>query len=256
MICAGCVSALKEPPPIPGSAGDRLSETDAAMDADSRRAEELWAVRNLQAVREAATLWAEAAAARRDPVPAILDLARARVWLAGHEPEAAARREAATGAVHAGQWCRQLRPGSPACAYWLGAALGVQARERRATALDALPRIVGLFREARRGDPSLDRAGPDRALALLYVRAPGWPSGPGDPDLGLEHAGLAVDREPGYPPNRLCLAEAMLAVDDLEGSRENYTVALSLSLEWAERGEPDAREWLEEARKGLERLED
>jgi hypothetical protein len=192
--------------------------------------------------------------ARTGPVDRVVALARMRIWLAGHEADPQARREAATGAVHAGQWCMQIRPDSAECTYWLGAALGIQARERRSTAMDALPRIIDLFMEARAEDPSLDRGGPDRALALLYVRAPGWPTGPGDPDLGLEHAEMASALEPEYPPNVLCLAEALHAVERYEGSREAYENALVLASEWVKRGQPDAGEWVEEAQRGLQRI--
>jgi len=194
------------------------------------------------------------AAGIEDQVEEIISLARERIWLSGHDPDPEARREAATGAVHAGQWCRSLRPDDPECAYWLGAALGVQARERRGTALDALPLIVELFMEAREGAPLMDRAGPDRALALLFLRAPGWPTGPGDPDLGLEHAEIAVGLEPGYAPNVLALAEALESMERIAESMAAYERAQSMAREASDRGDPDAHEWVGEAVDGLRRL--
>src|SRR5260221_722675 len=149
-----------------------------------------------------------------------IEAARVQIWLADHEPDAEGRQRAATLAVQAAQWCGRIAPPSPGCDYWLGAGLGVQARERPSTGLSALPRITEAFKRAAAGDPSLDHSGPDRALALLYVRAPGWPAGPGDPDLGLEHARKAGDRDPDYPPNLLTLAEALALNGDGAGSRE------------------------------------
>ena len=40
-----------------------------------------------------------------------------------------------------------------------------------------------MFHSAAEGDPTIEDGGPDRALALTYLRAPGWPTGPGAPDL-------------------------------------------------------------------------
>src|SRR5206468_9879056 len=104
-----------------------------------------------------------------------------------------ARLRAATRAVQAAQWCERVSAEKPECQYWLGAALGVQAREKPSTGLSALPMIVEAFKRAAVADPALEDGGPERALALLYARAPGWPTGPGDPDLGLEHARKAVE---------------------------------------------------------------
>ncbi|HXI04602.1 MAG TPA: hypothetical protein VNI57_15615, partial [Candidatus Saccharimonadales bacterium] len=111
--------------------------------------------------------------------------------------------------------------------------------------------IVDAFRQAASIDPNLEDAGPDRALALLYVRAPGWPTGPGDPDLGLEHARKAVSLEPDYPPNQLALAEALGATGDAEGARAAASRAMDLARAREAQGEPDAPEWIDEAKKAL-----
>jgi hypothetical protein len=161
------------------------------------------------------------------------------------------RLEAAELAVQAGQWCGKVRQEEPACAYWLGVGLGLQAMERRSTAMDALPRIEEAFRRAATEAPEMERGGPQRALALLYVRAPGWPTGPGDPELGLEHARMAMAIDPEFPPNLLALAEALAATDDATGSREAYRTARNLAREAASHGEPDAGDWIHEAEAAL-----
>src|SRR5207247_2093769 len=82
-----------------------------------------------------------AATADDAPIEALLGAVRADVWLTDHESDPEARGRAAAAAVEAAQWCARRRPAEPACDYWLGAALGVQARERPATGLSALPEI-------------------------------------------------------------------------------------------------------------------
>ncbi len=97
------------------------------------------------------------------------------------------------------------------CDYRLALALGQQARERPATAADALPRITALLAQVVAAAPELDEAGGQRVLALVLLRAPGWPVGPGDPEQGLAQAREAVRLSPAYPPNLLALAEALAA---------------------------------------------
>ncbi len=249
LSAAACAPALRQPPPLEdlaGQAGEGWSPDRLHEEAAARFAE-----RTLVSVRQAAELWTRAA--QRDPsdLDALVGAVRARVWLAEHEGDAEGRRRSALEAVQTAQWCESREPGSPLCAYWLGVALGVQARERRATALDALPRIEALFLQAAEAAPGLEQAGPDRALALLYARAPGWPSGPGDPDRALEHARRAVAQRPDYAPNQLALAEALRAVGEDAASRETYRRALELAQQALDSGEPDAPTWAEEARRGL-----
>jgi hypothetical protein len=257
-LCAlslACVSALKEPPPLADLAGDETPgpPADPSEVADLlARATTLFARREVGAVREASRFFLRAAAAEGAPREALVGAARAEIWLTDHDADAAQRQRAATLAVRAAQWCRRGgdRP-EPECDYWLGAALGVQARELPTTALSALPKIVELFTSASQGFPILDEAGPDRALALLYVRAPGWPTGPGDPDLGLRHARSAVELRPDYPPNRLALAEALVATGNSAAARSELTRALDLARAMEGQGDRDAPEWVAEAEKGL-----
>jgi tetratricopeptide (TPR) repeat protein len=217
------------------------------VDSLLSRAGVLYAERALDGVREAAKTWFQAARADSSRIEGLIGAARAEIWLVDHEPEAAAREAAAVLGVQAAQWCLRIAPQNPECSYYMGAALGVQARERQTTALDALPRIEQAFLKAAETDPGLDDAGPDRALALLYLRAPGWPTGPGDPDRGLEHARKAVELRPEYPPNLLALAEALGATGDKEAARQHYSQALQLARSREAAGDPDAAEWIREA---------
>jgi len=211
----------------------------------------LYATRTLEGVGKASEVYLQAARADASRIEGLVGAIRAQVWLVDHEPGAAVREAAATLAVQSAQWCLRIAPESAACHYWLGAAMGVQARERQSTALDALPRIEQAFLRAAGKDPGLDEAGPDRALALLYVRAPGWPTGPGDPDRGLEHARKAMLLKPDYPPNLLALAEALSATGDTDGSSKFYSRALELAKIRSAAGDADAVLWIREAETAL-----
>jgi hypothetical protein len=246
LLLAGCARALREPRPlgeIAGGAGEAVGGADSLL----ATAEALFARRDVASVREAADAWLEAAAADRSRVEGILGAVRARVWLADHEGDSASRQLAAEGAVETVQWCARAAPSDPACSYWLGVALGVQARERPSTALSALPRMVDAFESAAETRPALDHAGPDRALALLLVRAPGWPAGPGDAEKGLARARRAVATEGDYPPNLLALAEALSATGSEDEGRAVAARALALARSRAAAGDPEALEWVEEA---------
>lgn len=247
----GCVPALRQAPALQDGS-DPASPSEA--EAGYREAVRLYASREEDPVRRAGELLRAGAGALQDPLPALLVLAELRVWQVEHEPDPELREDLATRAVHAGQWCMEVAPDSPACRYRLAIAVGVQARERPGTGLDAMPIMLELLQAAGSEDPGLDHGGPDRVMALLYLRAPGWPSGPGDADLGYQHAVAAAEIDPVHPPNRLVLGEALEALDRESEAIAAYVEARRLAGEQQESGGRDAREWLEESEAALNRL--
>jgi hypothetical protein len=218
------------------------------------QAEQLFARRDPAQAPLAAAAALRAAAQSPTSEEAVVSAARILVWLVDHEPDPAARVKVATQAVQAAQACPAgAAPAggtahlSPHCAYWLAAAIGVQARERPSTGLSALPLIESNFQAAAQGDAAYDSGGPDRALALFYLRAPHWPTGPGDPDKGLEYAHRALLIAPAYPPNLLALSEALRANGDNAGAVAAARQALEGARKAAAAGNPDASEWEREA---------
>jgi hypothetical protein len=248
---AGCVPALREPPTLEELArgADRHRPEDVNLLLDL--AERSYARQTTESVVEARRHWLAAAAADRARVEGLIGVTRADVWLTEHEDDPDKREGLATSAVQAAQLCRAAAPEEPSCKYRLAIAVGVQARERRGTALDALPTMVDLLEEAIAVRPGMDHGGPHRVLALVLLRAPGWPSGPGDPDHGLEEARRAIEIDPDFPPNQLCLGEALEATEDPDGRRRAYEKAAELARRRVEAGEIEAREWLEEAVRAL-----
>jgi Flp pilus assembly protein TadD len=110
--------------------------------------------------------------------------------------------------------------------------------------------MVEHLRRAAQEDPRLDDAGPDRVLALVLVRAPAWPVGPGDPAGAVEAARRAVQVSPDHAPNELALGEALLASGAVEEGREAARRAVALARA---AGGPEAAGWAAEGEKLLAR---
>jgi tetratricopeptide (TPR) repeat protein len=255
VLASGCASSLREPPPLAALGGPApAGQIPGAADVDRllRHAEaDLTRRPDTAAVEQARELFLAAARADESRSEGLLGAARATAWLVDHEGDSARRVALATEGVQTCQWCVRRFPASPECRYRLALALGEQARERPATAIDALPRIVALLKEVIATAPHLDDAGGDRVLALVLLRAPGWPTGPGDPDSGLEHARKAVDLAPEYPPNWLALGEALAVTGRHDEARAAYRRAAELAQSRAAAGDPDAAGWAKQAAAGL-----
>ena len=265
MLAVACASALKEPPPVEALGGtpaapEGVVATTAPEGAGAapgpdellRRADAAWAGRGdasstQAAVVQARQLYLAAARADEADVAGLIGAARATTWLVEHEADAGRRAELATTAVQAGQWCQRRAPGDPRCDYWLALGLGQQARERQSTALDGVDRMIELLRKTIAADPALDEAGAHRALALVLLRAPGWPAGPGDAEAALDEARAAVALRPDFPPNQLVLAEALARNGDPDGASAALDRGAALARTRREAGDPDAAEWLAEA---------
>jgi len=131
--------------------------------------------------------------------------------------------------------------------------LGLLARERQSIGLDSLEKIVPHLQRAAELDPDLDDAGPMRTLALVYLRAPGWPTSVGDEEAGLEAARQAVARAPEHAGNELALAEALLANGERDEARQALERGIALALrDDAPAFDRDA--WMEQARDLREKL--
>src|SRR4029077_16949290 len=143
-------------------------------------------------------------------------------------------------------------PQAAACLYYHAIALGLEARAHPLRAADSLKGMLEALDAAQAADAEIDQAGPARVKALVLIKAPAWPLGPGDPEAGLTSARQAVSLKPQYPPNTLALAEALAKTGDTHGALTAFGQARVLSH--ALPPSQDRDDWLRQANQGLERL--
>ena len=192
-----------------------------------------------------------AASAEPSSVAALWAAIDADAKRSDHEPDAKIRGELAAAAGRDAEACLSREPQAAACLYGQAIALGLEARALPARAGEFLKTMLDTLTRAESADPNYDEAGPARVRALVLIRAPGWPLGPGDTDAGLAAARRAVSLRPLYPANLLALAEALAKTGDSGGARESYARALDAAL--ALPAAADRDEWLREADLGLQR---
>jgi hypothetical protein len=256
---AACAHALREPPAVDRVGQDILGagESPAAPgDVDGLVAEgdRGFARRpEAEAVEAAQRAFLRAARVEDGRVEGLVGLARVSVWRIEHAGDEKERQALVPVALQAAQWCGRRLPEDPRCDYWLAVALGLQAREHPPTAHDAVGRMVDALRRAIARDPRLEDGAPHRVLALVLLRAPGWPLGPGDSEEGLREAERAVVLFPDHPPNQIALGEALRRNGRPAESQRAYGRARDLALALAAAGAPDAAEWEEEAAEALAR---
>ena len=252
VLAVSCRPALREPPSVEVLASKPGPTTTEEGGTLLEAADARWARRpDAAAVREAEALYLEAARKDESDVAGLLGAVRAKAWLVDHIADQPTREKDAISAVQTAQWCGRRQPGLAACDFWLAIAIGLQAREVRPTAESGLKRMVEALERAIAKDGAYERGGPHRVLALVLLRAPGWPLGPGDADAGLEHARAAVAIAPDYAPNVLALAEALADVRARAGAQDAYEKAHVLAETAKAAGDPDAPEWVAEAERGI-----
>lgn len=123
-----------------------------------------------------------------------------------------------------------LAPEEPSALYVLCVAAGL---EIEAASIIGKPLKLGGFVELLEKmvelDDSLDEGGALRMLGAIRLKAPEWPTGPGDLDEALELLGDAVKRFPLHPLNHLFYAEALLEDGDSTQAREHIAEAVRLN---------------------------
>ena len=175
--------------------------------------------------------------------------------------DAAQRAQLLAAATASAQQCLAQAANDAACPYAQAQVQGLQARERPLQAAGLLKDMLTSLAKAEALDPALDHAGPARLTAVVLLRAPPWPLGPGDVDAGAEAAQRAVKRDPAYPPNLITLAQAQAKRDGAPAARDAVAKAQQAVQAWA--GGPgqtpaeaatDRAQWQRAVEQGLQDL--
>ncbi len=149
-------------------------------------------------------------AAAPDDVTTAWQFARAAFDQAEFAPDDRHRAAIAEEAIRACRAAVVRDPRSAPAHYYLGLDLGQLARTRTLGALKLVREMEKHWLAAKEIDATFDSGGPDRSLGLLYAEAPGWPASIGSHAKARTHLEHAVKLAPGFPENRLCLAEALV----------------------------------------------
>lgn len=165
------------------------------------------------------------------------------------ESDAKVRESLAAEADRDAAACLARAPKAAACLYYRGVASGLMARAHPIRAGELLKSMLEALNAAALVDAGYDHGGPLRVQALVLIKAPGWPLGPGDPDAGLAAARRAVSLDATYPPNVLALAESLAKTGDQAGARDSYRRARELAQALAPSADRD--DWLNEADQAL-----
>ena len=168
------------------------------------------------------------------------------------ETDSKIRDQLAADAGRNAQACLERAPQAAACQYYDAVALGLKARAHPLQAGEALKAMLEALNRAEAADPAYDHAGPARVKALVLIKAPAWPLGPGDPEAGLTAARRATALRPDYPPNVMALAEALAKTGDTHGALDTYRRAHDL-IE-ARPPSRDREDWLHEADQALSKM--
>lgn len=220
-VSCGCASLPVSGPPVAleaevevltesADSGEMLAAAEVFCDYPAPLGKQLAAFALIQEVYHRPDAHAEAA----------LLLARSALLLTGLLEEGEFKQRVAAKGYEAA-----LRSGGegedPRAAYYGGTLLGVMIEAEGLAAAGELSRMERILESSLRA-PGTDYGGPARVLGMLYLRAPAWPVGPGDPDRALELLGRAASDHPEYPENGLFYARALFE----EGRREEAARAL------------------------------
>jgi hypothetical protein len=147
--------------------------------------------------------------------------------------DSAERTRLLAAATTSAQQCLAKAPNNAACPYAQAQVLGLTAREHPVEAVARLKEMLASLAKAEALDPALDHAGPARLTAVVLLRAPPWPLGPGDVDAATDAAQRAVKRDPGYPPNLIALAQAQSKSAGVAQARTTFNQAQQAVQSWA-----------------------
>jgi hypothetical protein len=176
--------------------------------------------------------------------------------------DSAQRAQLLAAATLSAQQCLALSADHASCQYAQAQVLGLAAREHPLQAAALLKQMLAYLSKAESLDPALDHAGPARLTAVVLLRAPPWPLGPGDVDGAVVAAQRAVQRDSTYPPNLITLAQAQAKGASAPQARATFAQAQAAVQAWAGAGSEEAAalateraQWRSTIEQGLRELQ-
>ena len=202
-------AAAKKTRDLPDDLNDLLSVADQSHEASTRKG----------AYIALAALTKARAVAPDDP-EVVWREARSLFWLAQYG-EDKQRLPLGRDAVRHAERMIELRPDRVEGHYFRAGSLGLVLQHDPSAGLKRLPEVVASLERAIEINGRFYRAAPHLALGAILLKAPPFPTGPGDLDAALENLEQAVKLAPRWPENWLWLADAKLADGDLAGAKQD-----------------------------------
>jgi tetratricopeptide (TPR) repeat protein len=233
VLCALILSACSQVP------DDSLATKDEVSAADNARYEELVLdgrgsfladTRTLSGVETSHERYKQALRIRADRYEILWEAARTAVWLGNFGP--AEKQDAyVRDGIRYANTALKIKPDGEEALFYDGALAGKLAELDMEYGMSGLEIIQKRMHQLIDMGSTYIYGGPDRVLAIVLMRAPGSPIGPGDWDLAEQHMKRALEIDPNWPENQLYMAE----------------------LEFGLANERDLPEFAESARKRLEK---
>ena len=195
--------------------GDSLNTANNISAADNRSYEELVLDgrgaflkerRDIPSVERSHAAYKQALSIRADDYVVLWEAARTAVWLSNYGPEDKQEDYARDGITWANTAVK-IKPDGEEGLFYDGALAGKIAELDMAYGIDGLETIQKRMRQLIEMKSTYIYGGPDRVLAIVLMRSPGSPIGPGDWDEAEKHMTRALEIDPNWPENQLYMAE-------------------------------------------------
>lgn len=216
--------------------------------------------RDIETVEISAQKYKESIAIRADEYEVLWEVARSCIWLGNYGTENKRKDYVNQGLLYVNTAIK-LKPNGEEGLFYHGALAGKLADLDFMYGADAVEIIQNRMLQLIESKSTFIYGGPDRVLAILYMRAPGWPLSVGDYDKALRHMQRALEIEPHWMENQLYMAELEFRLgkekDDPEMTKKAHIrlkafLTPNVKPPMVMGSEYEFKEWQKDARKLLE----
>ena len=218
-------------------------------------------LRDVKTVEISAQKYSEAIAIRAEDYEPLWEAARSCLWLAVYGPEDQRKVYVQRGLEYANT-AVQVRPRGEEGLFYHGALAGRLVELDFTYSIDGVKIIESRMLQLIEAHSTYLYGGPDRVLAILYMRAPGPPLSVGDYDKALIHMRRAVNVESHWLENQLYMAELELRLGKKQhdpaltksarGRLDKYFLNPGAKPPMAAGSTYEFKEWQKDARKLME----